>query len=262
MAEPTLTLVYSDFQKHCGEFLGFGRSGWDATETAQLDEFIQSGYRRFLMPPKLPGEETAHEWSFLTPTTTLTTAADDDDYDLPDNFGGLLGGMTFSDMPGGAPIPLCSDAQIRTMKAQIDTSGKPRFVAIRPKAFVSATGQRFEAYFYPTPDAVYTISYSYNAILSKLDGSTNTRPLGGPMHVDTILEAILAAAEATMDDNVGIHEARFQERLQASIARDRQGMTPNDLGYNGNGPRVSTWAQRRANTYPEYNGSTWGPYSP
>jgi hypothetical protein len=48
----------------------------------------------------------------------------------------------------------------------------------------------------------------------------NEYPLGGVVHGETILEACLAAAEATLVDAEGVHSKRFMECLASSIRID------------------------------------------
>ena len=53
------------------------------------------------------------------------------------------------------------------------------------------------------------------------------------MHSETILESCLAIAEQRLENSSGIHTQKFQERLAASCAMDRQLQTPDTMGYNG-----------------------------
>jgi hypothetical protein len=73
----TLDQGLGDLQAEVGRFLGFGSTSgsWSVVQTNLIDAIVQSGLRRFYWPPPLPGQAIAHEWSFLKPTTTLTTSA-------------------------------------------------------------------------------------------------------------------------------------------------------------------------------------------
>lgn len=73
MAESTLSLDYSMIRRAIGRFLGWDRdpANWSATQTTDGTDFLRQGARQFYWAPPLPGERTAHEWSFLRPTTTI-----------------------------------------------------------------------------------------------------------------------------------------------------------------------------------------------
>ena len=77
MAESTLSLGYNEIQIEVGRFLGYEvtPASWTAAEIAEVDRFIQAGYRQFLYPPEIEGVESGYEWSFIKPTTTITTIA-------------------------------------------------------------------------------------------------------------------------------------------------------------------------------------------
>lgn len=166
-----------------------------------------------------------------TDTVTITSTGD---YDLPDDFGGIEGKITFDQDEAYRSLPIVGEGSIRALRQNNVSAREPDRAAIRPKAYaVSASeGQRFELMLWPVPDQVYNLTYRYNAIPNKIS-ATNEYPLGGMIHGETILESCLAMAEHTMDDQQGIHAARFQELMAASIAFDRQAMTPEFFGYNG-----------------------------
>ena len=76
MSESTLTLSLPDLQAEVGYMLGYTRGPWsDANNVADIASVIRSGYRQFLIPPPLKPNMRPHEWSFMRPTTTLTTVA-------------------------------------------------------------------------------------------------------------------------------------------------------------------------------------------
>lgn len=77
MAESTLSISYTDIQLEVGRFLGYDPTvaNWTAAQVSEVDRYIQAGYRQFLYPPAVEGVEAGYEWSFLKPTTTITTIA-------------------------------------------------------------------------------------------------------------------------------------------------------------------------------------------
>ena len=136
----------------------------------------------------------------------------------------------------------------------------PTLMAIRPKSSDGSNGQRFELMLWPDPDKAYTVSYRYQALPSKLT-TGNPYPLGGEAHAETILASCLAVAESRQENNAGIHNANFVQRLQASIVYDRNMHTPNVSGYNGDGSDrmgVSEQHNRYINGgVVEYNGTAF-----
>lgn len=235
MAEPSLSLTYSELAKEVGHFLGYGSddSVWSSEQSDDVDRIVQSGYRQFLNPPLLPGMQVIHQWSFLRPVTTLDTVADQADYDLPDNFGGMDGCLTYDDNNAYPDIKIVGENQIRSARSGTSSmSGRPYLAAVRYKQHSGTPGQRWEIMFYPTPDAAYTLSYRYRALRNKLTDSS-PYPLGGADHAETILESCLAIAERRKDDAIGLHDGAFKERLAASIAMDGSIARADSLGYNG-----------------------------
>jgi len=78
MAEFDLSPKPSDVKLEISRFLQFGRGAYgslNADQAAEVDACFERGLRLFLNPPPLPGEKHSHTWTFLRPTTTLTTSA-------------------------------------------------------------------------------------------------------------------------------------------------------------------------------------------
>lgn len=78
MSEPTLILAYDNLRVEIADAMGWTRTEakWTASQVAVIDKMMQSGYRRFLFPPVIPGDTTPHKWSFLEPVTTLVAFGD------------------------------------------------------------------------------------------------------------------------------------------------------------------------------------------
>ena len=64
------------------------------------------------------------------------------------------------------------------------------------------------------------LEYMYRVVPEALN-PTNRYPLCGSIHGDTLMKACQAVAERKLGDDAGIYEAKFKERLGASIAVDR-----------------------------------------
>ena len=103
--------------------------------------------------------------------------------------------------------------------------------ACTAKECAGATGQRYEVMWYPTPDAAYAMSYQKIVLSYKLDDAT-PYPLGGMAHGETILASCMAVAELEKNDSIGPWNAKWIERMVASISADRNHKAQY-LGYNG-----------------------------
>jgi len=246
MSESTLTIVFSDLQKAVGFFLGWGSdsSNWSAEELSAINSIVQSGYRKFLVPPKLSENDPVHVWSFTCPNASLSLTAGTDDYDLPADFGGLRTGFYYSEGSLRNPIDIVGIGQVLEDRARLAATGRARKAAIRPKEFTGDTESvRYEVLLYPNPQSDATLYYQYNVLLHKLSDSA-PYPIGGMDHGETLLESCLAVAESRQDDELGPHHDLFMERLAASIERDRRVMTPDTLGYNADYSDGSQYGRR------------------
>jgi len=224
MADSTLSLSFTDFKGQVGEFLNYGYSStnWTTNQEAQIERLVQAGYRQFLYPPATEGVQPGYEWSFLKPVTTITTVSDDEDQDLPDDFGRLIQGFTFA---ANAQVPTIiadvGEAKIRELRQRFDEGGRPRVAAVRIKAGTGYAGQKREVMWYPDPDDAYVLSYRYDAFVDKLTLAL-PYPLGGMIHGQLCLLSCLAAAEALREDTRGVHWDNFVRNLIASVQRDKR----------------------------------------
>lgn len=245
MAESTLSLSRDDLRSEIGFFLGFGQpdhrdsANWSSVQTETIDTILNAGLRQFYYPKRLEGDRKVHEWTFLRPTRTQLTVVDQGDYNLPDDFGGLEGNLTFATNDDAwVSVTITSEQQIRELR-QITTTntGWPRLAAVRPilTPTAGATGTRYELLIWPEPDAIYTLSYRFNIMPEALTSGLPF-PHGGLVHAETILESCLAVAERRLDDYESTyHHEMFTELLEASIQNDRALQVPHTLGYNADG---------------------------
>ncbi len=217
----TLAVDYNKLRREVGRMLGYGRTtaSWSSDQAEDVADILESGLRKFYFPLMPAGEGQAfHRWSFLRPLATLDISSGTRAYDLPEDFAGGLECFTFAAGSDLAKTYRAEEERVRSLHAKADLNGPPRYFAIRPKAAADGVATRYEAIFYPVPDATYTLSYRY-AIEPKSLDAANSAPLGGAVHGETIIEACLAAAEK-LNDEEGIHTKRFQECLAASIQMD------------------------------------------
>ena len=191
------------------------------------------------------------------------------EYDLPSDFGGIKGAINFKDGDGYVPLQLVNESSIRMMRAREEIrKDRPEFAAIIPKTADNDTtsAQAFQLSVYPFPDKVYDLYFSYTVLPNSIADDTASSshdsnvPLGGMVHSETILAACLAVAEQIVDEfnNPGKMQARYQERLAASISFDRRNMLPDGFGYNADNSdrKIDLPSRRRIQTV-SYNNTVY-----
>jgi hypothetical protein len=257
MAESTLSVTFAKLKAAIGFYLGYGGSDdWNADQDAEIELHVQAGIRQFYYPPAVEGVEAGYTWSFLTPKTTIDTTADQEEDDLPDDFGRLLGSMYHEPDVYAGPVLVVSRPQIRRLKSGSDETGTPLYVAVREKISDGSDGQRKELVWWPVPDDVYTLTYQYEAYQGILD-DTYQYPLGGMKYSELVIASCLAIAEQRANDERGIHWEGFVRQLASAIAQDRR----SGAQYFGpmNGPDSSPLPAARELRQGDvtYNGDTW-----
>ena len=77
MTESTLSVSYDDLKQAIAEYLGYGIDStvWTTAQTNKIDLVIKRGLRKFYKPQQVFKGEPPHRWSFLNPTTSITTIA-------------------------------------------------------------------------------------------------------------------------------------------------------------------------------------------
>lgn len=227
------SLTYDDIERYVADSLGYNHTSLSTRQAAKINDYINSGYRRFLDPPMIGPNGLPHVWSFLRVVAEFSTVADTQAYDAPVDFALLESDFTYKEPSAlyRQPITQISDNRFRSL-SQIESScPHPIYSNIQWEANGDVVEPKF--YFYPIPKDVYVLQYSYSVAKTKL--STGMIPLGGDVHSQTVLSAALAEAEKLAEENEGIHEKAFQERIRVSIAHDLR-HSPRHFGYNGDGP--------------------------
>jgi hypothetical protein len=206
-------------------------ASWSASQESQFTVVLNRAQRQLYYPPILPNERSPHEWSFLSPWSTLGTTSDVADYDLPENFAGMIDDFTYIDQyVGTRTITLVSDLEIRRLRQQADSgTGYPEKVAILPLPSDGDEPQRWHAHFWPTPSGAYSLRYRYAATPDGIS-STKPYPLGGAPFADAFMASVLAAAESELEDKRDIAYMDFMEKLAAAVAYDRR-RNIQSLGY-------------------------------
>jgi len=227
-----LILTFSELYNKVSKFLGtYGSSGPTGTALTDAKEIVNDAYRRFI--------NANPSWSFLHKDTTLSTVSGTAVYQLPPDFLELKRIFQFGADANYPPLEETSSQQITDWQNINDMSSYPSFFAIGVGEYTKETGQVWEVVFYPKPDATYTLSYSYKMSPTKLEGDDDI-PIGALEYSDCIRQLCLAEAESSVEENSGVQEQKAGLALQIALKNDRR-KAPHNLGYNGNGYRMSSW---------------------
>lgn len=224
----------------------------DESNWKTLRDIIGNGYRRYLGPPPLPRNDNpntpphaAWSWSFLHPVASLSLINTDWDLDLPDDCGQITTNWTYTLGTAQKPIQIVDEKTLRANQSKANTTGAPTLVCIRPRTFVSATGHRFEAIFYPTPDASYTVRYNYDLEPDDLT-PTNKYPVGSSALSGLFLSACQAEAELRYTQKAGVFSQEFMSKLMAAVEHDKAVKESQTLTYTYAAVTIGTyeWLQQ------------------
>lgn len=220
----SLAVSYDTIRRAIGLSASLGRdfTAWSAATAADVDAFIKDALNRVYFDARLPDMKEAYAWSFLRSVDSITTVNATSTYDLPENFGDMLGrGFTFAADDGQPPVAVVQEFELRAIVSQGSRSGPPKYCAVRPKAAVQGAETRHEVVFYPTPDAEYVLSFRYG-IVPAMISAVNPYPMGGAVHGAMIKAACCAQAEIELGDQEGVWGKRYMELLASSIALDKR----------------------------------------
>jgi len=161
------------------------------------------------------------------------TIESDGDFRLPDDFADVLGPMLFS--AGDYKYHAVEQTAMQTILQMRNSHGtswsaEPKWFATQAEDYVEGTGQRYYLALDAIPNSTYVLNYRSAVEPDMVSAESYVR--GGTPHVQTVIEAILAAAENMLGDEFGVHEAKFRERLAASVSFDRQAHAADTLGRN------------------------------
>jgi hypothetical protein len=253
--DPTLALTFDDFRIRVAEYLGVADTSGgaaalpvDAGDLDLVSRLVNDGYRRFLRD---------YRWNFMSVPFSLTfgtgrVGSDNARYYLPDDFGALLDPFTYDTNGPSIDIRQVPEESIRSYQAGGSTSGQPVMFAVRPiNVTNTATGQRWEAVFWPTPTGTETVTARYRRWPGKFTTGTN-RSVAGFMHDQTVLDAALAAAELDRNDTIGVREAAYQRSYAMSRAEDAR-LAPSRIASYGDTSDLSR-GSFRTGAVDTYNG--------
>jgi len=142
-------------------------------------------------------------------------------YDLPADFGGLVNDLFYPNEDDDSESYIRTGAVERILALRRDNPdvGDPEQCAVAPKAFTAATGQRWQLWVYPRPDAARIWRYRYNILPAALTDAA-VYCVGSPMIDLAVLYAAYASAEHDMAHKPGYYEQLFAQQLAGAIAAD------------------------------------------
>ena len=202
------------------------------TWAAQGDLWVNGGY--YPVNTRTNGTTIVLHDTSLTGLSGETYTLKHREYDLPDDFGGMVEPFTYRvDQSRWRKLTHVNEAMIRTMESYPESSGPPEHFAITSVAPVITTGHqesKQRAVFAPLSDGTYTLWYRYSVVPPMLDGTTYIYAHGGAEYSEMLKLSCLDVALSTLYRDDSAH-ARFMESLQSAIQRDRRMNRPQTHGF-------------------------------
>lgn len=214
--------TYNWFSLSVGQYMGWGPNfnAFNHEQQSVADLIIQRGLKQFYFPEEI-GNGGRHNWSFLTPIATVTTANATITYDLPSDFNGMIEGFSLPAANGGQKIAMVSEDQMRQLRSTESPAGAvPKYAALRPKVATGAAVQIWEVLLYPTPASILVLTYRYKINPPVIAATATTFPFGGTSHVETMLASMLGCAEEYKTGARGPCHAQFLKKLSSSVELD------------------------------------------
>jgi hypothetical protein len=227
----SLKLTYSDVYQAVAEYLGLGTSP-SGSNLTKVQSLTKRGYRRFLMPID-SSNGTSYKWKFLERTTTLSTQADEDTYNLPAGFSSFVTTFTYTTPVSYNPVQK-DLAWIYEHKSTNTGTGYPRYFALQSGDYDQINGQLYKVVFWPTPSGTYNYYYTYNFTPPDLTNNNDVF-VGDDLASEAIMECCLAAAEFNKYDspntpNPNVHGAEAEKLVQFLIGKDKKDRHVPNLG--------------------------------
>jgi hypothetical protein len=192
-------------------------------------------YRRFLI---------YHNWSFMRGDITLTTEYAKWRYPLPDDFASFISKLYYGKNYTYPALIEKTFGEILSLRTGSgETTGYPRYYALKPADFFPIEGQRWELVLYPTPSAAYPLTFIYKKLVNTLVDDTDI-PIGGPECATLIRAVCLGEVELMDKKKVGEWYQQGAIELAKAVVRDA-GRSPSSVGVNisqGDGREISLYS--------------------
>jgi len=250
------TVDYTLLKDEIAFFIGEPETTWDMQTSDAVESCIRTGVDRVI-------HNGLHQWSWMRPRWSMTTADGQRFYTLPSDFEQFVSDLYFDGVHYTYPaIRQLPASRLMQLQADSVTTGTPVRFAIEAVAHDGVTSEQDQQLvLHPTPDAAYCLVGMYQVGVRALS-STNPYPPGGVAHGELFVAACIAAAEAKFKESpeTGKQQA-FMEMLQNHIAIDlrRQARSLGAIGQIGKRMRGRADARRvfdLVSDYTTYNGTT------
>lgn len=237
----SLALTFQEMYLRVQKFLGtHGTSGATTGTAADVDskDYVNKAYRRLIV---------TYKWTFLIGYTSLSTAQGKLTYELPLGYRGLRTPFTFTDVVGYPPPTSRTVDEIMEMQNYGVFNSWPQYYAIRAGQYTKELGQRFEVMFWPTPDSIYDLFYSYHIMPQKLENDADI-PMGGPEFAECLQQMALGVAEEEKDElGGGPQMVAAQSQITTLITAD-QDREPRSVGMDMPQYPLTAWEMARGTT--------------
>lgn len=230
--ESSLSLTRDDLRAFIGSKMSGGEdydpTKWNAQQTYQAASVLASAERMFY---------GAHDWSFLRPWFDLTFDVGVESYDLPADYGGMVGSLVYKSAWAMCQPILQSDMATVEMdlgRYAASGNGMPTRYAIEIlPATGESQGQRSAIKFNRKPAQAAELRAQYYIHPYSLS-TTRIYPLGGPAHAECLKWACAAMVEVEIDEISGGPAMQHFERILAQSKRIEDRSGPKHLGTMGN----------------------------
>jgi len=230
-------ITFGMLRREIGRSAGFDRdpTNWTPEQTIDVWDLLRNAINQVHRPPRLPGEYSAYQWSFLKPLLTLQIRPGVEDYDLPPDFAFLDGRLYFVAQDRAVvELQRVNEGRILERRQRTWTSSPqyyPQLFSIAIKQSTRVTDQIYQLKIWPRPDANYTVQGRYHARMNFVEDDDQV-PLGGQEHAELFRSSCMDKVEQMLDDDRGRRHDEFMEQLAASIDFDRKASAPATMGYN------------------------------
>ena len=196
-----ITWTFDDIYKDVARFAGLGTSptGDDLT---LVKDIVFRGYIKFLTSTH-PRTGQLYRWSFLKKQARLTTLPDVYRYNLPPDVWHVEDQFHFASQSGYPDANKRSVDFILEQRAISDYTTYPKYFSIGYGDYDKSHIQRKQVWFYPTPDASYSLRYNYYFIPPKPENDGDYF-IGGPEVSEAIRLCSLAVTEQEEDEQAGV----------------------------------------------------------
>lgn len=257
VGESSLSVARNDLKRAIGRYLSVNRdyTQWGTTLQQDVDDVIKSAERMFYKCRQLPGEDSIHVWSFLQPEFSLELGDEEEDHDLPADFGGFVNRTLYFAADDNNWLPL-REVPVSAIKSkrqldEVSSSNQSLLYAVNIKAYDQSTGTRQKLMVWPMAGG--TVKATYYSIPDAISDA-DPYPLGGQQHAETLRAAALAAAELEINGERGVHWMKFEECMRDSIALDRKLSCPSYFGTtNVSAHGAHLWGRHQNHDLVSYN---------